>query len=525
METLRSYLNGAWYEAKQGFVPLFDPCTEEPIAQASSDGFDAASALAYARETGGPALRSLTYRERGELLMKLSKVFSDAREDLIAVSLQNTGVTRKDAKFDLDGASGVLAYYAYLAKDLGDRKILVDGDGAQLGRSARFWSQHAWVPLRGVAVLINAFNFPAWGFAEKMACAFLAGMPVLVKPATSSALITERCVRLLVDSGHLPPGSFSFVCGSLGDLLDRLDPQDVVAFTGSATTALKIRQRPNLLATNTRVNIEADSLNAALLGPDVEPGSETWNLFLREVVREITQKSGQKCTAVRRVFVPEAQLDLARDELVFRLAETVTGNPVDATVTMGPLATRSQLEDAVSGVSLLQEGGAQLVHGTGQRCDGVGNPSGKGYFLAPSLLVAPDPDRAAHVHEHEVFGPVATLMPYDGDPNRAADLLARGGGSLVASIYADDESWIAELVPHAGAWSGRLYLGSKKMAEQALGSGLAMPQSKHGGPGRAGGGEELGAIRGLQLYLQRVALQGSRAMLDRICEKGNGGEA
>lgn len=516
MEILESYVNGRWHRAGSDFVSIHDPCTEEPIAQVSSHGIDFAAALEHARSVGGPNLRNMTFSERGEILMQMSKVITDAREELITLSLRNTGVTRKDAKFDLDGASGVLSYYGYLAKELGNRRILVDGEGSQLGRSARFWGQHAWVPLRGVAVLVNAFNFPAWGFAEKAACAFLAGMPVLVKPATSGALVSERCARALIESGVMPEGTFSLVCGPLGDALDHLGSQDVLAFTGSAVTGAGLRRRDNLLAANTRVNIEADSLNAAVLAPDALEGSETWNLFLRDVAREITQKSGQKCTAVRRIFVTNERLALVRDELATRLAATVTGNPQNDSVTMGPLATAGQLDEFVTGVARLTEAGAEIAHGTGRRIDGVGAFPGRGYFAGPTLLVSLDPEAASPVHLHEVFGPCATLMPYDGDAVHAAELVARGGGSLVCSVYSDEESWLAEFVPHAAAWNGRLYLGAEKMAEQAMGSGLALPQSKHGGPGRAGGGEELGAWRGLGLYMQRVALQGSRAMIDRL---------
>ncbi|MEZ4654801.1 MAG: aldehyde dehydrogenase family protein [Candidatus Eisenbacteria bacterium] len=298
METLESFVNGAWHRASSGHATLQDPCTEEAIAQVSSQGIDFAKALDHARTVGGANLRAMTFAQRGELLMRMSKAITDAREDLLDVSIRNTGVTRKDAKFDIDGASGVLAYYAYQAKELGDRKLLIDGEGTQLGRSARFWGQHAWVPLRGVAVLINAFNFPAWGFAEKTACAFLAGVPVLTKPATSSALVTERCVRRLVESAGIPEGAFSFVAGSLGDGLDHLGAQDVLAFTGSASTGLSLRRRENLLATSARVNIEADSLNAAVLAPDVEEGSETWNLFLRDVALRLPRRR-DRSTAVR----------------------------------------------------------------------------------------------------------------------------------------------------------------------------------------------------------------------------------
>ena len=515
MKTLKSYVQGQWHEATDGFRQLHDPCTEEVIAQASSAGIDFGAALAFARDTGGAALRELTFAQRGELLMAMSKALYEKRDELIDLSLHNTGTTRKDAKFDLDGATGTLSYYAYLAKDLGESRFLPDGEGVQLGRSAKFWGQHVWVPLQGVAVLINAFNFPAWGFAEKAACSILAGVPVISKPATSSAMVTERCIEILVESAVLPAGVMSLVSGSTGDLLSRLGSQDVLAFTGSADTALSLRRGENLLASNTRVNIEADSLNAAVLAPDVEEGSDTWDLFVADVVREITQKTGQKCTAVRRIFVPQERTDAVIEILRERLSDVVVGNPADKSVNMGPLATGQQLDDAVSGVEKLTAK-ASIVHGTGKRIDGVGAEAGKGWFFGPTLLRANDSMDAEIIHTHEVFGPVATVLPYDGSATQAADLVSRAGGVLVASAYSDNLGWTGDLVAGAGAWAGRLYLGSKKSAEQALGSGLALPQCQHGGPGRAGGGAELGGLRGLSLYMQRVALQGARPMLDKM---------
>ena len=411
----------------------------------------------------------------------------------------------------------------WIGKRLGDTRFLPDGEGEQLGRTAKFWCQHAWVPLRGAAVLVNAFNFPGWGFAEKAAAALLAGMPVITKPATSTAVVAWRSIQILVEAGILPDGAVSLVCGSAGALLSHLGSDDVLAFTGSADTALKLRSMPNLLASSTRVNIEADSLNAAVLGADVEPGSDTWDLFVRDVLREITQKTGQKCTAVRRVFVPSARIDRLQSELCERLGEIVTGNPEDGSVTMGPLATAQQLRDAEQGVAKLQEV-ARLVFGTGRRVDGVGAEPGKGFFFAPTLLRADDAGAAGVVHRHEVFAPVATLLPYDGATGEATAHVALGAGTLVNSLYTDDEAAVRDFVERGCGFTGRLYVGSGKMAEQAPGSGIAMPQSLHGGPGRAGGGEELGGMRALTLYGQRVALQGHRALLQRvlgIADKGS----
>jgi oxepin-CoA hydrolase/3-oxo-5,6-dehydrosuberyl-CoA semialdehyde dehydrogenase len=515
MTTLRSHVRGQWVEPSGGFTPLVDPSTEEAIARTSTAGIDFRETLDFARKTGGALLRGMTFAERAGVLDAMYKALYAARDDLIADSVRNTGTTRKDAKFDVDGATGVFKFYASLGAELGNRRVLADGEGVQLGRSPRFWGQHVRVPLDGAAVLINAFNFPLWGFAEKAAAAILAGVPVIIKPATSTAYVTARGFEHMVEAKAVPDGAASLLCGSSGDLLEALGSQDVVAFTGSAATAMKIRSRENLLRSGTRINIEADSLNAAVLGPDVEPGSDTWKLFLQDVRREITQKTGQKCTAVRRVFVPADRADAAEHALAELLGETVTGNPLDDSVTMGPLSTRDQLEDAVAGIrELLAE--SDLVLGAGERIDGVGAAAGKGFFFGPTLLRSRDSAAAQAVHHREVFGPSATILPYDGAAAEAARLVARADGCLVTSVYSDDEAFAADFLAGGGSYSGRLYLGSQKMAEHAFGSGVALPQSLHGGPGRAGGGEELGGLRALSLYMQRVALQGGRRMVQTL---------
>ena len=514
MITLRSHVGGRWHEATGGFVELVDPSTETPVARASTAGIDFAAALAFARDRGGPALRALTFAERAALLKAMSKALYARRDELLDLSTTNGGSTRRDSKFDVDGATGTLAYYATVGAELGERRLLADGDGVQLGRTARFWGQHVWVPRRGVAVHVNAFNFPAWGFAEKAAVALLAGVPVVIKPATSTAWTAARCVEIVIEAGILPEGALSLVAGSSGDLLERLGEQDVLAFTGSAATARTLRGLDNLLSRGTRVNVEADSLNAAVLGPDVAVGSATWDLFVRDVEREITQKSGQKCTAVRRILVPRARLADVRGTLSERLAAVVTGHAADDRVTMGPLATENQLADAVAGTARLASA-ARIVIGTGRRADGAGAPEGKGYYFPPTVLEAADPG-AEVVHQIEVFGPVATLVPYSGSMPEAAALVGRAGGSLVTSLYSDNADDVAEFVAEGGAFTGRLYLGSEKAADQAPGSGVALPQCLHGGPGRAGGGEELGGLRALALYSQRVALQGARPMVERL---------
>ncbi|MEM7480915.1 MAG: 3,4-dehydroadipyl-CoA semialdehyde dehydrogenase [Acidobacteriota bacterium] len=518
MKILDSYVCGDWHRAADGFASLIDPSTEQELAKASSAGIDFERVLAHARELGGPALRAMTFAERGQLLKAMGKALKEHRDELLELSARSNGSTTPDGSFDIDGAGGTLSYYAFVGKKLGDRKMLTDGAGVQLARSEGFWGQHVLVPRHGVAVHINAFNFPAWGFAEKAACALLAGMPVITKPATATALVAARCAEIVIEAGILPPGALQLVCGRTGNLLDLLGPQDVLAFTGSADTALKLRDRDNLRQTNTRINVEADSLNAAVLAPDLE--AETFDLFVRDVAREMTQKSGQKCTAVRRILVPTEHLDTVRERLVERLDRVVTGDPAAEGVKMGPLATASQLADAERGVAELRAAGAEIVYGTGKRVDGAGADAGKGYFFGPTLLLA-DPSAAEAVHRREVFAPVATLLPYDGSAAEAARLVALGGGTLVTSAYGDDEAWLGAFVAGAACTTGRLYLGSQGSAGDAMGSGVALPQCLHGGPGRAGGGEELGGEVGLGIYLQRVALQGSRGQVEALAGVGD----
>lgn len=515
MKTLKSHVCGRWHEATSGFATLVNPSTEEEIARASSQGIDFSQVLAYAREKGGPALRTMTFAQRAGLLKEMSRVLRDHRDELLDLSRQNNGTTAPDGSFDLDGATGTLAWYSSMGKRLGDRTFLVEGEGVQLAKTEAFWGQHILVPRQGVAVHVNAFNFPAWGFAEKAACALLAGMPVITKPATATALTTERCIELIVEANILPEGALQLVVGSTGDLLDRLGPQDVLAFTGSADTARMLRSKDNLLASCTRVNVEADSLNAAVLGPDVAAGSPTFDLFVKEVAREMTQKAGQKCTAVRRILVPQERMDEVQGALIARLEKVVTGDPADPSVRMGPLATANQLEDALRGLAELQQG-ARIVHGGAQRIDGVGAPEGKGFFLAPTLLRSDDARNAGPVHDREVFGPVATLLPYDATAAAAAEVMAMGGGTLVTSVYSDDTGWIGDFLSRGASATGRVYVGSQSSAGETPGSGAALPQTLHGGPGRAGGGEELGGLVGIRLYLQRLAIQGSKSLVDEL---------
>ena len=506
MKTLGSYLQDRWVTGKEPFATLVNPSTEEPLAQTSTAGLDLGAALAHARAQGGPALRELTFAQRGELLKAWSKALHAARDELIALAMQNGGNTRGDAKFDIDGGIATLAHYAELGAQLGGLQALRDGDAVQLGRTARYAGIHLWVPRDGVAVHINAFNFPAWGTAEKAACAILSGMPIISKPATSTALVAWRLSE--IGAPLLPRGAFQFLCGSPGDLLDRLGPQDVVAFTGSSQTAGKLRDQ--LGRRGTRLNVEADSLNAAVLGPDVAPGSASWDLFVSEVARDLTQKAGQKCTAVRRIFVPPDRLGDAQEALVDRLSQIRVGDPSRPEVTMGPVSTSDQLRDVRAGIHKLATE-AQAVFGGDGTVQALA-PEGKGYFVSPVLLVARDPAAARVMHQDEVFGPVATLAA-SASP---AELVRRGGGGLVCSVYSDDREFLRKCVLAIAPYHGRIYLGSEKVVGQTMGPGTVLPQLLHGGPGHAGGGEELGGLRGLQLYSQRVAVQGDRALLDAI---------
>jgi oxepin-CoA hydrolase/3-oxo-5,6-dehydrosuberyl-CoA semialdehyde dehydrogenase len=514
MKDLGSYVSGKWIAGKGKPAELVNPATEEVLATTSTEGLDFDAALAFARETGGPLLRAMSFAARGEMLRAMSKAVHAKRDELLGLAQQNGGNTRGDAKFDVDGAIGTLAAYADLAPELGDGHVLADGDGIQLGRSARLFGQHVWTPRVGAAVHVNAFNFPAWGLAEKAATALLAGMPVVSKPATSTALVTHRMMEILVEADVVPAGVLSLVCGSAGDMLDRLGGQDVIAFTGSSVTATKLRAGKSVLAHATKINVEADSLNGAVLGPDVEAGSDVLNLFVTDVVREMTQKAGQKCTAIRRIYVPRAMVDTVLELLGERLSAVKTGDPSKDDVTMGPVATAQQLRDVVAGIERLTTC-AKIVVGTGKRIDGLGAPAGKGFFVAPTLLHAPEPRPGDAVHEHEVFGPVATVMPYDDVPSLVR-LVAAGGGGLVTSVYADDKDFLRSVILGLAPHHGRLVIGSSKVAGQALPPGMALPQLLHGGPGRAGGGEELGGRRGMALYMQRTALQGDRALLEML---------
>lgn len=513
MKAVRSHLGGEWVVGIGAGVPLHDPTTGEVIATVSTDGLDLGGALAHARGVGGPALRAMTFAERGEALGKLAKVVHANRDELLDLSTRNNGATRGDGKFDVDGASGTLAAYAGLGRELGDRRWLADGDAVQLSRSPRFVGAHVRVPLHGVAVHVNAFNFPAWGYAEKAAVALLAGVPVLTKPAPGTALVAERLHELLVEAAVLPDGALSLLSGEPGELLSQLRLGDVLAFTGSRGTAAMIRTALAKADRGVRLNVEADSLNAAVLGPDVDPDGDTWASFLTDVARDMTQKAGQKCTAIRRVLVPRQHVGRVLEELSERLGEVVVGDPALDRVRMGPVVSERQLQHVRGGVERLKQA-ARVVRGSTAPTGLEGVADGRGYFVTPVLLAADDA-AAPLLHTDEVFGPVATVIPYDGTVERAVDVVRLGAGGLVSSVYADDADFAAGMALGLAPWLGRVYLGGEKVAEHSPGPGAVFPTLVHGGPGRAGMGEELGGIRGLDHYTQRTAIQGYKPVVEK----------
>ncbi len=515
MQKLRNYVSGQWAEGEGVQGTLVNPATHEELAHVSTKGLDLDAALRFAREKGGKALRSMTFLERAGLLKSMAGAIHEHREELITLGMKNAGNTRGDAKFDIDGAIGTLARYASIGKTMGETRHWLDGEAQDMGQSSRMQGRHVMVPRKGVAVLINAYNFPAWGMMEKAACAILAGMPIFSKPATLTCMMTVRIVEIIVDAGFMPEGSLSLLTGSAGDLLDHLDFQDCIAFTGSAATGAMMRSHPRVLEKGVRIGIEADSLNCAILGADVDTDSDTFDLFVRDVVTDITQKAGQKCTAIRRVMVPIERLEELKPRLESEIARVKMGMPDSEGVRMGPLSGPQQLLDARKKLDVLLTCTSRVI-GDPDNFTAIDDPDHKGAFMPPIVLEANSADEATHVHEVEVFGPVTTLIPYDGSACEAARIAGLGGGGLVASFYSDDRTFAAELIEEMGSFQGRLVWGSKRSAGAAPSPGTVFPDFIHGGPGRAGDGEELGGMRGVGFYCQRLAIQGYGPLIDRL---------
>jgi 3,4-dehydroadipyl-CoA semialdehyde dehydrogenase len=505
-ERLESFVGGRWSPGDGVETELVDPVNGSVLATASARGVDLAAALDFARQRGGPALRALTFAQRAKLIGAVADVLVANRAHYEAIAIANSGNTKIDAAIDIDGGIGTLKYYARLGATLADASVLVDDKPVRLSKAENFLAVHLLMPRRGVAVHINAFNFPSWGLLEKAAVSWLAGVPVLAKPASATALLSHAMVRDVMAANVLPEGALSLLCGGAGSLLDHLNADDVVAFTGSSDTAIRIRRHDNVLARGVPVNVEADSINAALLAPDVVAGTPVFDAFVKEVVREMTVKAGQKCTAIRRVFVPVARQDAVTEALAARLAKIAVGDPRREDVRMGPVVTPAQQLAALQGIRRIASEAAFVCGGPdAPRLDGI-DPK-KSSFVAPTLLKVADATKASAAHDTEVFGPAATIMAYRSE-HEAFGLMARGGGSLVASVYGDDRDFLARAVGELGAAHGRLLAVDSSVADVHTGHGIVMPQCHHGGPGRAGSGEELGGLHGLRLYHQRVAVQG-----------------
>ena len=511
---LRNYARGAWVEGAGPGTDLFNAVTGDKIAEATSAGLDFGAMAEYARAVGGPKLRRMTFHERALMLKALAKYLSDRKDALYTLSAA-TGATKADSWIDIDGGIGTLFVYASKGRrEFPNETFHVDGPMEGISKGGTFVGRHICVPLEGVAVHINAFNFPCWGMLEKLSPTLLAGVPAIVKPATLTSYLTEAMFRMMVESGILPEGAIQLVCGSAGDLLDHLTGQDAIAFTGSAATGRKLREHPAVVANSVRFNMEADSLNCAILGPDATPGTDEFDLFVKEVVREMTSKAGQKCTAIRRTIVPEAAMDDVIKALGKRLGEVKVGDPTVEGVRMGPLAGRAQVGEVGRSLEAIRAG-AEVVFGGGDSYEVVGADRERGAFFPITLLACGQPGTRMEPHEVEAFGPVNTVMPYRSVDD-AIQLARLGRGSLVGSLFTADDGVARDVVLGAAAWHGRMYVLDRHSARESTGHGSPLPHLVHGGPGRAGGGEEMGGQRGVLHYMQRTAVQGSPTTIARI---------
>ena len=513
---LPNFFAGRWQTGSGAGTPLFDPVLGTELARVSNAGIDLAEGFAFARAQGGAALRALSYGQRAGLLTKIVEVLQANRDAYYEIATANSGTVAKDSGVDIDGAIFTLGYYAKQGAALGDATLLLDGERIRMAKDPAFQTQHIQVPTQGVALFINAFNFPSWGLWEKAAPALLAGVPVIVKPATATAWLTQRMVKDVVDAGVLPVGALSVICGSSAGLMDQLQAFDVVSFTGSAETAKIIRSHRAVSELSVRCNIEADSLNSALLSPAATEGSEDFKLLVSEVAREMTVKSGQKCTAIRRIFVPRALYQAAAQAIGAKLAKTTVGNPRNESVRMGALVSQEQKQSVLAGLAQLKTEAEVLFDGNGAA---LVDADASSACVAPVLLGTEQPMTAQVLHAVEVFGPVATLMPYDSIEEAYA-MIRRGEGSLVCSVYSEDLAFTAQATIALASSHGRVHAISPDVAALHSGHGNVMPMSLHGGPGRAGGGEELGGLRALNFYHRRTAVQSSALALDQIAVQG-----
>ena len=510
---LKSYICGEWNAGARDGNELRDAATGEVVALIDASGLDMAAALEYGRRAGAK-LRGMSFHERALMLKALGQELMAQKDDFHALSLA-TGATPKDGWVDIEGGIGTMLGYASKARrELPNTKVLTEGAVESLAKDGSFAAQHILTPLQGVAVHINAYNFPCWGMLEKLAPTLIAGMPAIVKPASQTAYLTELMVRRIIDTGLLPEGALQLICGSVGDLLDHMTGQDVVTFTGSASTGRKLRAHPAIIANSTRFTMEADSLNSCILGPDATTGTPEFDLFIRELAAEMTVKAGQKCTAIRRAFVPRAQVQAVRDALADRLAKLPAGLPGDAGTRMGALASVDQRDEVRARIRDLTADAEIVIGDPGRVTTASGDPE-HGAFLNPVVLYCDRPGDATAVHDVEAFGPVSTLMPYD-DLDEAVALTHRGKGSLVASVFTDDPKVAEAAVLGIAPFHGRVLIGNRASAKTSTGHGSPLYMLTHGGPGRAGGGEELGGIRGVKHFMQRTAVQGAPRLLSAV---------
>ncbi|MCY4303492.1 MAG: phenylacetic acid degradation bifunctional protein PaaZ [Aestuariivita sp.] len=514
---VKSYVAGQWIPPNSSARDIENPVTGQVMAQAGNDTIKTEDMLSYARTKGAPALQAISFHDRARLLKSLAIALNNCKEDLYNISFL-TGATLSDHRYDIDGGIGTLFVFASKGRrELPNDVVYLDGPIEHLSKTGKFLGQHVCTSLQGVALQINAFNFPVWGMLEKLAPAFLAGMPVIVKPATATSYVTELAVKIMLETGFLPDGSLQLISGGLGDTISQLTCQDVVSFTGSADTASELKASPHLHYESIRFIAEQDSLNATILGPDITANHNEFSNLTSEVIRELTTKAGQKCTAIRRILVPDEQVDEVISALCSKLKNIIVGHPKNKSTRMGSLVSNVQKQAVIKGTKVIGKE-AECIFGDIDAFDVIDADSKLGAFVPPMLYYCDCPDTAEAIHVIEVFGPVATIMGYR-DLDHAIDLANRGGGSLVASIFTRSSDVARQIVLGSGAYHGRLYFSDYRSAEEATGHGSPLPHMLHGGPGRAGGGEELGGIRGVMRYMQRTAIQGGPDVISAIGNK------
>jgi len=510
-----NYIGGSWVAGDGDGQLLYNAVNGEIVGAASTRGIDFNAILDYGRKTGNPTLRKMTFHERGRMLKALATHLFEKKEKFYEVSYY-TGATKADSWIDIEGGIGNLFSNASLRRRFPDLSYCTDGEPIPLSKTGNFMGHHILVPKEGVALHINAFNFPVWGMLEKCAVNWLAGIPAIVKPATVTSYLTEAVVREIIASGILPDGALQLICGSAGDILDHVTSQDVVTFTGSASTGLLLKANKNILAENVPFNMEADSLNCIVLGEDVQPGSPEWEIFIKEIRREMTVKAGQKCTAIRRIFVPQNLLEDVSIAIGKSLAQTTIGNPLNDKVRMGSLAGQTQRTEVKQQVQKLLAS-SQIIYGSLDSVSLIDADINKGAFISPLLLLNEKPFSGNESHEVEAFGPVSTLMPYR-NMDEVIELSKKGKGSLCSSIVTADYTIATKYVVGAGTYHGRILVLNNECAKESTGHGSPLPMLIHGGPGRAGGGEEMGGLRGINHYMQRVAIQGSPTAITAITQ-------